>query len=305
MTLRLAFLGTPDFAVPTLTELIGQGHEIACLYSQPARPKGRGLASEPSPVAKIAKTYGLPVRTPPTLKDAQAQAEFAALNLDAAIVVAYGLLLPKPILDAPKLGCFNLHGSLLPRWRGAAPVQRAIMTGDFETGVMVMRMEEGLDTGPVLLAERSLVGRKTYGELQGELSQLGADLMARALAALERGTIAETPQSSEGVTYARKISKEESRIDWAKSAREIDCHIRGMSPTPGAWCEVNGERLKILYAEPVAGKGAAGEILDDALTVACGQDALKMLRLQRAGKSPMSAEELLRGFALPKGKKLS
>jgi methionyl-tRNA formyltransferase len=305
MPLRLAFMGTPDFAVPTLTELIGQGHEIACVYSQPARPKGRGLTSEPSPVAKIAAMHGFPVRTPLSLKDEDAQAEFAALNLDAAIIVAYGLLLPKPILDAPKLGCFNLHGSLLPRWRGAAPIQRAIMAGDSVTGVMVMRLEEGLDTGPVLLAEHTTIGRKTYGELHDELSRLGADLMARALAALERGTITETPQPPEGVTYAKKILKEETRIDWTKSAKEIDCLIRGLSPNPGAWCEVNGERLKILYAEPANGKGALGEILDDALTIACGEGALKPLRLQRAGKSIVTAEELLRGFALPKGAKLS
>ena len=191
MALRLAFLGTPDFAVPTLVELIGQGHDIAAVYSQPARPKGRGLASEPSPVARQAELHGLAVRTPATLKNAEAQAEFAALGLDAAIVVAYGLILPKPILDAPRLGCFNLHGSLLPRWRGAAPIQRAIMAGDAETGVMVMRMEEGLDTGPVLMAERVAIGRKTYGDLHDELARLGADLMARAMAALERGTIAE------------------------------------------------------------------------------------------------------------------
>jgi methionyl-tRNA formyltransferase len=304
MALRLAFLGTPDFAVPTLSELIGQGHEIAAVYSQPARPKGRGYAADPSPIAKLAETYGLRLRTPVTLRDAVAQAEFAALDLDAAVVVAYGLILPEPILDAPRLGCFNLHGSLLPRWRGAAPIQRAIMAGDTETGVMAMRMEEGLDTGPVLMAERVSIGRKTYGELHDELSRLGADLMARALAALERGTIAETPQPDEGVTYAKKILKEEARIDWAKSARQIDCHIRGLSPSPGAWCEVKGERLKILFAEPVKGAGAPGEILDSALTVACGEGALRLTQLQRAGKSAMSAEELLRGFALPKGERL-
>jgi methionyl-tRNA formyltransferase len=303
--MRLAFMGTPDFAVPTLSELIGQGHEIACVYSQPPRPKGRGLASEPSPVAKVAETYGLPVRTPLSLKDARAQAEFAALDLDAAVVVAYGLLLPKPILDAPKLGCFNLHGSLLPRWRGAAPIQRAIMGGDSETGVMAMRMEEGLDTGPVLMAERTPIGRKTYGELQGELSRLGADLMARAMSALSLGQAVETPQAGEGVTYAKKILKDEARIDWRKSAVEIDCLIRGLSPTPGAWFEAKGERLKILYAEPIAGKGAAGEVLDDRLTIACGDGALRLTRLQRAGKSPMSADELLRGFALTKGTTLS
>ncbi|HEX3673598.1 MAG TPA: methionyl-tRNA formyltransferase [Rhizomicrobium sp.] len=305
MALRLAFLGTPDFAVPTLCELIGQGHEIAAVYSQPARPKGRGYAADPSPIAKLAETHGLVLRTPLTLRDAAAQAEFAALDLDAAVVVAYGLILPKPILDAPRLGCFNLHGSLLPRWRGAAPIQRAIMAGDAETGVMAMRMEEGLDTGPVLMAERVAIGRKTYGELHDALSRLGADLMARALAALERGTIAETPQLDEGATYAKKILKEEARIDWTKSAREIDCHIRGLSPFPGAWCEVKGERLKILFAEPVSGNGAPGEILDGALTVACGEGALRLTRLQRAGKSAMSAEELLRGFALAKSERLS
>jgi methionyl-tRNA formyltransferase len=302
--MRVAFMGTPDFAVPTLVELIGQGHDIAAVYSQPPRPKGRGLAAESSPVAKIAETHGIPVRTPLTLKDAQAQAEFAALNLDAAIVVAYGLLLPKPILDVPGLGCFNLHASLLARWRGAAPIQRAIMAGDAETGIIVMRMEEGLDTGPVLMSERVLIGRKTYGELHDELSHLGADLMARALAALERGSIAEHAQTGEP-TYAKKIGKDEARIDWTKSAREVDCQVRGLSPSPGAWCDAKGERLKVLYAEPFDGAGEPGEILDDQFAVACGQGALRLLRLQRAGKSVMTAEELLRGFALPKGERLT
>ena len=297
-------MGTPDFAVPALVELIGQGHDIAAVYSQPPRPKGRGLAAEPSPVAKVAETHGIPVRTPLILKDAEAQREFAALNLDAAIVVAYGLLLPKPILDAPKLGCFNLHGSLLPRWRGAAPIQRAIMAGDAETGVMVMRMEEDLDTGPVLMSERVSIGRKTYGELHDELSHLGADLMARALAALERGSIEEHPQAGDP-TYAKKISKDEARIDWTKSAREIDCLIRGLSPLPGAWCEARGERLKVLYAEPVSGSGSPGVVLDDRLTIACGDSGLRLLRLQRAGKSVMTSEEFLRGFSLPKGERLT
>src|SRR6188768_2678786 len=220
-------MGTPDFAVPTLAELIAQGHDIACVYSQPPRPKGRGMALEKGPVHKFAESAGLIVRTPLSLKGEAEQAEFAALDLDAAIVVAYGLLLPKPILEAPSLGCFNLHGSLLPRWRGAAPIQRAVMAGDAETGVMVMQMEEGLDTGPVLMAERVPVGRKTSGELAAELSRLGADLMVRALGALERGAITPQPQSEDGVTYAKKISKEEARIDWSKSATEIDCHIRG------------------------------------------------------------------------------
>ena len=301
MALRLAFMGTPDFAVPTLAELVAQGHDVAAVYSQPPRPKGRGLGTDPSPVHKFALGAGLEVRTPVTLKDAEQQELFRALAIDAAIVVAYGLLLPKPILDAPKLGCFNLHGSLLPRWRGAAPIQRAIMAGDTETGIMVMRMEEGLDTGPVLMAERTPVGRKTYGELHDELARLGADLMVRALSALERGSITEQPQPADGATYAKKILKEEARIDWTKPAHEIDCLIRGLSPAPGAWCEVKGERLKILYAEPVSGSGASGTLIDDKLTVACGDGALRLVRLQRAGKSVMTAEELLRGFALPRG----
>jgi len=304
MTLRLAFLGTPDFAVPTLVELIGQGHDIATVYSQPARPKGRGLTAEPSPVARQAELHGLVVRTPETLKNADAQAEFAALNLDAAIVVAYGLILPKPILDAPRLGCFNLHGSLLPRWRGAAPIQRAIMAGDAETGVMVMRMEEGLDTGPVLMAERVAIGRKTYGDLHDELARLGADLMARAMAALERGTIEEHAQPAEGATYAKKILKDEARIDWSKTNSEIDCLVRGLSPSPGAWCEMRGERMKIFYADPVDGQGEPGEILDERLTIACGQGALRVARLQRAGRGPMQAQDFLRGFSLKPGERV-
>ena len=259
---------------------------------------------EPGPVHTFAAAHGLPVRNPLSLKGADEQAQFAALDLDAAIVVAYGLLLPQAILDAPRLGCFNLHGSLLPRWRGAAPIQRAVMAGDAETGVMVMKMEAGLDTGPVLMAERTAVGRKTSGELTDELSRLGADLMVRALAALERGAVAEHPQSADGVTYARKISKDEARIDWSKSAAGIDCLIRGLSPWPGAWTEARGERLKVLYTEPAAGKGASGEVIGDDLTIACGEGALKLKRVQRAGSKVMSAEELLKGFALPQGAKL-
>lgn len=305
MSLRIAFMGTPDFAVPTLAELIAQGHDIAAVYSQPPRPKGRGMALEKGPVHKFAESAGLTVRTPLSLKGEAEQAEFAALDLDAAIVVAYGLLLPKPILDAPKLGCFNLHGSLLPRWRGAAPIQRAVMAGDAQTGVMVMQMEEGLDTGPVLMAERLPVGRKTSGDLTSELSRLGADLMVRALGALERGGITPQPQSDLGVTYAKKISKDEARIDWNKSAGEIDRQVRGLSPFPGAWTEVHGERLKVLYAEPVSDGGKPGSLLDDELTVACGEGALKLLKVQRAGKSVMTAAELLKGFALPRGTHLA
>jgi len=303
MTLRLAFMGTPDFAVPTLAELIGQGHDIACVYAQPPRPKGRGLATEPSPVHALALAHKIAVRTPSSLKDAAQQELFAALGIDAAVVVAYGLILPKAILAAPKLGCFNLHGSLLPRWRGAAPIQRAIMAGDAETGVMSMRMEEGLDTGPVLMAERTKIGRKTYGELHDELARLGADVMVRTLAALERGSIVARSQPEEGVSYARKIEKSETRIDWTKTSGEIDCLIRGLSPVPGAWTDVKGERVKVLNCEPANGGGDPGTLLDDALTVACGSGALRLTRLQRPGKSAMDATELLRGFSLPRGTK--
>jgi methionyl-tRNA formyltransferase len=303
MSLRLAFMGTPEFSVPLLAEL-SASHDIAAVYSPPARPKGRGLAEEPSPVAQFAAAHNLAVRTPATLKTVEAQEEFAALRLDAAVVAAYGLILPKPILDAPRLGCFNLHASHLPRWRGAAPIQRAIMAGDEETAVCVMRMEEGLDTGPVLMAERVRIGRRTSGELQSELARLGASLMARALGALERGSIAERKQDESGATYAKKILKEEARIDWTKSAPEIDCLIRALSPAPGAWAEANGERLKILFAEPEDGAGAPGEILDGRLTIACGSGALRLVRLQRAGRGVMSATELLRGFSLPKGSRL-
>jgi methionyl-tRNA formyltransferase len=304
MALRLAFMGTPDFAVPTLAELIAQGHDIAAVYSQPPRPAGRGMALEPGPVHKFAQSAKLPVRIPLSLKDADEQATFAALNLDAAIVVAYGLLLPKAILEAPRLGCFNLHGSLLPRWRGAAPIQRAVMAGDAQTGVMVMQMDEGLDTGPVLMAERVAIGRKTSGELTSELSRLGADLMMRALGALERGAVTPRAQAEDGVTYAKKISKDETRIDWNRSAHDIDCHIRGLSPFPGAWTEANGERLKILYAEPMKGDGRPGVTLDDALTVACSDGALKLRKVQRAGGKAMDADALLKGFAVPRGTQL-
>ena len=305
MALRLAFMGTPDFAVPTLAELIAQGHDIAAVYSQPPRPRGRGIALEPAPVHQFAQKAGLPVRHPVSLKGEAEQAEFAALDLDAAIVVAYGLLLPKPILEAPRLGCFNLHASLLPRWRGAAPIQRAVMAGDEETGVMVMQMEEGLDTGPVLMAERVRIGRKTSGELTAELSRLGADLMVRALGALERGAVTPQRQAEAGVTYARKITKDEARIVWSKSAAEIDAMIRGLAPSPGAFTEARGERLKILSALSVNDRGEPGEVITDDLTVACGEGALKLLKVQRAGKGAMEARELLKGFPLPPGTRFS
>ncbi|HMI97960.1 MAG TPA: methionyl-tRNA formyltransferase [Micropepsaceae bacterium] len=304
MSLRLAFMGTPNFAVPTLAELIGASHDIACVYTQPPRRKGRGLGEEKSPVQKFAESAGLPVRSPLSLKDADEQAAFGALDLDAAIVVAYGVLLPKPILAAPRLGCFNLHASLLPRWRGAAPIQRAIMACDSETGAMVMRMEEGLDTGPVLMAERIAIGRKTYGELHDELARLGADLMGRALAGVERCSVTETPQSPDGVTYARKIDKGETQIHWTQPARMLDCHIRGLSPAPGAWFEAKGERIKVLLAETAGGKGAPGEVLSD-FAIACGEGALKLLSVQRAGRAPMEWAAFLRGFPLVPGEKLA
>jgi methionyl-tRNA formyltransferase len=304
MAMRLIFMGTPDFAVPTLVELIGHGHEVVSVFTQPPRPRGRGLSAEPSPVAKLAATHELEVRTPATLRSVEAQSAFAAIEADAAVVVAYGLLLPKAVLDAPRLGCFNLHASLLPRWRGAAPIQRAIMAGDEETGAMAMRMEEGLDTGAILMAERIAIGRKTYGELHDELARLGADVMIRALAAIERGTANERQQGTGGITYAKKILKDETRIDWSRPAAVIDGLIRGLSPRPGAWCEARGERLKIHYAVPVNGSGSPGEILDEKMTVACGDAALRLARLQRAGRGATDSAEFLRGFPLHKGDRL-
>ena len=305
MSLHLAFLGTPDFAVPTLTALIEHGHDVRAVYTQPARPKGRGLASAPSPIAKLAASHRIEIHTPESLKGGAEQCTFAELQLDAAIVVAYGLLLPKLVLDAPRLGCFNLHASLLPRWRGAAPIQRAIMAGDRETGVMVMRMEEGLDTGPVLSEERMAIGRKTFGDLHDELARLGAGLMVRTLAAIERGSFTGHSQHNIGATYARKIANAETRIDWTRPANEIDCLIRGLSPHPGAWCEYRNERFKVLFAEPVEASGLPGQILDDRLTVACKTGALRLTQLQRAGRAPMKADELLRGYAMPLGTRIN
>lgn len=318
--MRLVFMGTPDFAVAVLAALVEAGHDIAAVYSQPARPKGRGMAEQPSPVAQFAAAHGLAVRTPKTLRTPEAQADFASLNADAAVVVAYGLLLPKAVLDAPKHGCFNLHGSLLPRWRGAAPIQRAVMAGDTHTGVMVMRMDEGLDTGPVLMTETIAIGRKTAGEVFDELAATGAALMVRAMAAVAAGTAVETPQGAEGVCYAKKIDKAEARIDWTKPAAEIDALIRGLNPFPGAWCECRGERLKILLAEPTAAAGAPGAVLpgavlpgvvlpgvvlDESPCIACGVGALRLIRVQRAGKGAMAAEDFQRGFALKPGEVLS
>ena len=304
MTLRLAFMGTPDFAVPTLAELIGAGHEIACVYTRAPRPKGRGMAEGKSPVHVFAESPNIPVRTPATLKSDEEENAFAALGLDAAVIVAYGLILPKAILDAPRFGCFNLHASLLPRWRGAAPIQRAIMAGDAETGIMVMRMEEGLDSGPILMSDRVDIGRKTAGALHDELAQLGANLMARALLSMERGAIDEQPQDEGGDSYARKISRNETKLDWSRSAVELDRKIRGVSPYPGAWFEAKNERIKVILAEPVVGSGAPGEILPDR-SIACGEGALKFITVQRAGRSAVDAESFWRGFSLNPGESLS
>jgi len=307
MSLRIVFMGTPEFSVPTLAEIIGAGHEVVAVYSQPPRPAGRGLAEKTSPVHAHAEAAGIPVLTPKSLKREDEQARFRAHEADAAVVVAYGLILPKPILDAPRLGCFNLHASLLPRWRGAAPIQRAIMAGDRESGAMVMRMEEGLDTGPVCLAERVAIGAdETAGELHDRLSIMGGGLMVRALAALERGSLTETPQPAEGVTYAAKIDKAEARIDFTRPAPDVHNLIRGLSPFPGAWLETAGadgrpERIKVLRATLAQGRGTPGTVLDDALTIACGEGAVRLVLVQRAGKKPMTAAELLRGFALPGG----
>jgi methionyl-tRNA formyltransferase len=303
MSLRLIFMGTPDFSVPTLLALSGQGHDIAAVYTRAAKPGGRrGLELVPSPVEREAKRLGLAVHTPASLKGAEAQAAFAAHQADAAIVVAYGLILPKPILDAPRLGCFNLHASLLPRWRGAAPINRAVMAGDDESGATVMKMDEGLDTGDMTMVERIPIGADmTAGELHDAMARLGADLMARALSALERGTLQFTRQPADGVTYAAKIDKAETRIDWTKSWKVVHDHIRGLSPFPGAWCELAGDRIKLLRTTRGEGSGAPGTILDDGLTVACGDGAVRIVELQKAGGRPMKAEEFLRGTPVRSG----
>jgi methionyl-tRNA formyltransferase len=310
MPLKLIFMGTPDFAVPTLLELVAHGHEIAAVYTRVAKPAGRGMKLQPTPVEIEATRLGIPVLTPATLKTPEALEQFRAHNADAAVVVAYGMILPQAILDTPKLGCFNLHASLLPRWRGAAPINRAIMAGDTETGVMVMKMDIGLDTGDVAMAERLAISdAMTAADLHDALAPLGGDLMVRAMGALERGKLQLTPQSAAGVTYAAKIDKAEARIDWNKPARDVLRHIHGLSPFPGAWCElpIEGEpvRVKILRGEIADGSGAAGDLLDDRLAVACQQGAFRILELQRAGKSAMKAEEFLRGTPLKPPMRLS
>jgi methionyl-tRNA formyltransferase len=296
-------MGTPDFAVPALLEIVGAGHEVAAVYTRAAKPAGRGMALQPSPVAREAARFGLPVLTPAALKGDEAAAAMRAHVADAAVVVAYGLILPKPILDAFPLGAFNLHASLLPRWRGAAPINRAIMAGDAETGVMVMKMDEGLDTGPIAMAERVPIGADmTAGDLHDRLARLGADLMVRALAALEKDALQLTPQPQAGVTYAAKIRKDETRIDWTRPWKSVHDHCRGLSPFPGAWSELPGAgRVKVLRTTRGEGSGAPGTLLDDRLTVACGEGAVRLLELQRAGRQPMSAAEFLRGVPIAPG----
>jgi len=298
--MRVVFMGTPDFAVPTLTEIVASGHEVVAVYTRAPKPAGRGQEERKSPVHLAAEGFGIPVFTPKSLKGSEEQGVFALHDADVGVVVAYGLLLPKPILDAPRLGCLNLHGSLLPRWRGAAPIQRAVMAGDKRTGVMVMQMDEGLDTGPVGLVEEMPIGPDmTAGELHDAMMRVGADLMGRALAALERGSLEFSEQPEEGVLYARKIEKAEARIDWSKPAAEVHNHIRGLSPVPGAWFEVElgGKpvRVKALRSTLGAGSGAAGTVIGDDLTVACGEGAVRLVSVQREGKGAMDAAAFVRG----------
>jgi methionyl-tRNA formyltransferase len=308
--MRIIFMGTPDYAAPTLEALHQAGHEIVAVYSQPPRPAGRrGLEVLPSPVHRTAERLGIPVFTPKSLRNEEQQAAFRALDADAAVVVAYGLILPKAILDAPRLGAWNGHASLLPRWRGAAPIQRAIMSGDTETGVMIMKMDEGLDTGPVALTETvAITPSTTTGELHDVLSRVTAELMVEAMARLEAGELPVTPQPDDGVTYAAKISKAETRVDFSKSAQQVHDHVRGLAPSPGAWFELDtggrSERVKLLATElGDVGKhqAAPGTALDDGLTIACGEGAIRLLTLQKAGGKPLAADEFLRGTPLPQG----
>ena len=301
--MRIAFMGTPDFAVPTLEALAAAGHDIAAVYTQPPRRAGRGKALQPSPVHRRAEALGLEVRHPLTLRDADEQAAFAALGLDVAVVAAYGLILPMPILEAPRLGCMNVHGSLLPRWRGAAPVQRAILAGDAETGVVIMQMEKGLDTGPMLLEGSTPVDGKTAGDLFAELADLGAGLMVRVLA--EPDAYPPRPQPEEGVTYAAKIEKAEARLDFTQTAAQVERQVRAFNPAPGAFFEHDGERIQILSAAIEDGSGAPGTVLDDGLAIACASGSIRPTLVKRAGRGAMATAELLRGFAIPAGTVLS
>lgn len=301
--MRIVFMGTPDFSVPALQTLVDAGHDVVAVYCQPPRPAGRGKKARPTPVHLRAEALGLPVRYPTSLKNAQAQAEFAALQADVAVVVAYGLILPQPILDAPRHGCLNIHASLLPRWRGAAPIHRAIMAGDAETGICIMRMDAGLDTGPVLMRQATPIGpTETTAELHDRLSELGARMIADALDKID--VLVAQDQPDEGANYAAKIDKAEAKIDWSRPAKAIDRQIRGLSPFPGAWTEINGERVKLLASQLDDGAGPPGQVLDDGLLIACGAGAVRITRLQRAGKGPQEAEAFLRGRPVPSGAQL-
>ncbi|WP_297692409.1 methionyl-tRNA formyltransferase [Phenylobacterium sp.] len=307
--MRLAFLGTPDFAVASLRRIVEAGFEVACVYSQPPAPRGRGHELRPSPAHAFAGAHGLPVRTPASMRDPAEVAAFRALGLDAAVVVAFGQILPREVLEAPTLGAFNLHGSLLPRWRGAAPIQRAIMAGDAVTGVQVMRMTEGLDEGPILATQTLRIGPlDTAGTLHDRMAEAGAELLVRTLHALERGEARETPQASDGVTYAKKIRPREARIDWTRPGAEVDRKIRGLSPAPGAWFELPTDRgpvrVKALLSANEDGDGAPGEVLDEALLVACGSGAVRLLRVQREGRAAQDAEAFLRGQSVAAGERL-
>jgi methionyl-tRNA formyltransferase len=298
--MRIIFMGTPDFSVPVLEALIKAGHEIAAVYCQPPRPAGRGKKDRPTPVHARADEIGLEVRHPVSLKGPDEQAAFADLKADVAVVVAYGLILPQAVLDAPRRGCLNIHASLLPRWRGAAPIHRAIMAGDAQTGICIMQMQAGLDTGPVLMRRATDIGaEETTGRLHDRLSVIGARLIVEALGKLD--SLRPEPQADTGATYAAKIDKAEARINWALPAAQVDAQIRGLSPFPGAWTEVQGQRLKLLASRIANGRGVPGEVLDDALCVACGEGAVQLLRLQRAGRGAQDADEFLRGSPLPKG----
>lgn len=301
--MRIIFMGTPDFAVPILQALVDAGHDVVAAYSQPPRRAGRGKALTPSPVHRLAESLGIEVRTPERLRDPVVQADFAALNADVAVVAAYGLLLPQVVLDAPRLGCFNVHGSLLPRWRGAAPIQRAILAGDAETGVGIMQMAAGMDTGPVRLERRTPIAAKTAGELAEELSAMGARLMLEVLA--DPDAYPPVEQASEGVTHAAKIDKSEARLRFDGSAVDAERQVRAFNPAPGAFFELNGERVRVLAAEVVDGEGAPGVAIDDALTIACAGGALRPTLVQRAGRGAMTPGELLRGFAIPVGTRLA
>lgn len=304
--LRVIFMGTPDFAVPSLAALIGAGHDVVGVYSQPPRPAGRGHREQLSPVHAFAAQRGLLVRTPARLKDPAEHRAFAELAADVAVVAAYGLILPKPILDAPRLGCVNVHASLLPRWRGAAPIQRAILAGDAESGVTIMGMEEGLDTGPMWLIGRAPISARTTGaSLHDGLSRLGGELIVPALAGIADRRLSPIPQPADGVTYAKKLERDEGRMDWSRPAVELERQVRAFAPWPGAWFEHRGERIKVLESVMTTGQGAPGTIIDDGLAVACGAGALRLSSVQRAGKAAMAAEAFLRGYALPKGTRLA